>query len=201
MSARLILASSSARRRDLLAAAGFDFSIEPADIDEDLEQLFDDEDEAAAAGPEACVRELAARKALAVWSQHPEAWVLGADTIVVCQGEVYGKPEDLDDAREMLLGLSGRWHEVWTGVALCGPDGAFDEFAVRTRVRFRALDAAEIEHYLAEPTRWNDKAGAYGIQAEGSAFVAEYLGSHSNVVGLPMEQTEPRLRAALAGSL
>ncbi|MBL8896748.1 MAG: septum formation protein Maf [Planctomycetes bacterium] len=203
MPARLILASASPRRRELLAAAGFAFDVEPAEIDEDLEALFEDGEEGDAedAGPEACVRELAARKALEIWASHPEAWVIGADTLVVRDGVVYGKPEDRDDAREMLQALSGGWHEVWTGVVLAGPAGAMEELAVLTKVRFRELASAEIEAYLAVPARWSDKAGAYGIQAEGGAFVAELRGSKSNVIGLPMEELEPRLRAALAPSL
>ncbi|MBK9383242.1 MAG: septum formation protein Maf [Planctomycetes bacterium] len=204
MSGRLILASASPRRRELLAAARFDFEVEPAEIDEDLDALFDEGDDeggAAEAGPEACVRELAARKALEVWARHPDAWVLGADTLVVRDGVVFAKPEDRDDAREMLRALSGGWHEVWTGVVLCGPDGAMEELAVCTKVRFRELSEPEIEAYLAVPTRWSDKAGAYGIQAEGGAFVAELRGSKTNVIGLPMEQLEPRLRAVLAPSL
>jgi septum formation protein len=198
--APLILASGSPRRRELLAAAGFAFEVEPAEIEEDLESLFED-DEAEEVGPEACVRELAARKALAVWARHPESWVLGADTLVVRDGVVFGKPVDREDALDMLRSLSDGWHEVWTGVALCGPEGAMEELAVCTRVRFRALAEEELQRYLSESSRWSDKAGAYGIQAEGGAFVAELSGSRSNVIGLPMEALEPLLRAAASGSL
>lgn len=200
MAAPFLLASGSPRRRELLAAAGFDFEVVPAEIDEDLETLFED-DEAEDLGPEACVRELAARKALQVWTRHPGSWVLGADTLVVRDGVVYGKPIDREDALDMLRSLSDGWHEVWTGFALCGPEGAMEEGAVCTRVRFRALTATELESYLSEPPRWSDKAGAYGIQAEGGAFVAELSGSRTNVIGLPMESLEPLLRAALSASL
>jgi septum formation protein len=201
VAARLVLASASPRRRELLSEAGFRFHVEPAGIDEDLESLCEDEEDASAWGPQACVRELASRKALAVWSKHPDCWILGADTMVVRDGVVYGKPEDREDAREILRALSGGWHDVWTGVSLCGPDGALEEFAVRTRVRFRELSDLELEDYLAVPERWSDKAGGYGIQAEGGAFVAELRGSRSNVIGLPMDELVPRLRAALAPSL
>lgn len=129
------------------------------------------------------VRRVAQEKARAV----PGETVLGADTVVVLEGAILGKPRDLDDARRMLRALSGQEHEVLTGV--CGRRGATEEtLAVKSLVRFSDLTEAEIAWYVAtgEPL---DKAGAYAIQGCGGAFVAEVRGSISNVVGLPLRET------------
>jgi septum formation protein len=120
-------------------------------------------------------------------------WVLAADTVVVLDGDILGKPADAADARRMLMRLSGRAHEVLTAVALLAPDGRIaGEVLVRTVVDFRPLDAAEIDAYVAsgEPA---DKAGAYGIQGGAAAFVRSVSGSYSNVVGLPVEEVRAML--------
>lgn len=174
---RLILASSSPRRQDLLRAAGFSFEVISPDVDE---FLFPGED------PQAAVMRLAELKALAVHTQEPDAMILAADTAVVLDGEMLGKPEDEEDARWMLTSLSGRGHEVITGFALLTGKALHRE-AVLTRVWFRELSDAEIDAYIAtgEPM---DKAGAYGIQSGAAHMVRSIEGSYTNVVGLPMAE-------------
>jgi septum formation protein len=175
---RLVLASASPRRADLLRAAGYDFDVRPADVDERVR---------AGEGPEPYARRLAEAKALRL-GRHPALPVLAADTVVVVDGEVLGKPADPDDAARMLRRLSGRVHEVLTAVALipAGRGPVPVEVAVeRTRVEFRQLVEAEIAGYVAtgEPM---DKAGAYAVQGRAAGFVRRLEGSYSNVVGLPL---------------
>ncbi len=171
----LILASSSPRRADLLRAAGIPFQTVPVDVDEAVRRLEPPGDH---------VRRLAREKADAAFALHADAVVLGADTIVTVGGETMGKPHDAGDAIRMLRLLSGREHEVLTGVALVAKRGVVVEVA-RTRVWFTPLNETEIADYVAtgEPL---DKAGAYGIQGIGSRFVDRIQGSYSNVVGLPV---------------
>ncbi len=173
---RIILASHSPRRRELLAALGIAFEVAGADIDE-----------SAAPGEtaEEHVLRLAAQKAWAVSAKNPDAVVLGADTVVVADGAVLGKPADRKDAARMLGMLSGRTHEVLTGIAVIMPadENAYAQ-VVRTAVVMRALDPREIAAYTAtdEPM---DKAGAYAVQGAACAFVTRVEGSYTNVVGLP----------------
>lgn len=177
---RLILASASPRRRELLASLGAKFEVVSAPVDEH---------EAADADPHALVRHNAALKADWVAARHPEAWVLGADTTVVVDGIVLNKPAGHDDARRMLRLLSGRTHRVLTGLALRGPRGNVRvDVATESQVTFKPLDDALIERYLvlANPL---DKAGAYGIQEHGELIVAGWEGSFTNIVGLPVETT------------
>lgn len=172
---RLILASGSPRRRELLGALGLVFEVRPADLDE---TRHDGE------SPESYVRRLARDKARARGDDGE--LVLAADTTVVCGDEVLGKPRDPADARRMLTQLAGRDHHVWTGVALHRPaDGRIAVGAERTRVTIAAMSEAEIAWYAAtgEP---DDKAGAYAIQGLGALFVAAIDGNYTNVVGLPI---------------
>jgi septum formation protein len=171
----LILASSSPRRAELLRAAGFSFELAPVDVDEAVLKL---------EPPGEHVRRLARGKAEAGYARHPDAVVLGADTIVSVGGEIMSKPRDQGDATRMLRLLSGREHEVLTGVALVARRGVVVEVA-RTRVWVNPLTETEIADYVAtgEPL---DKAGAYGIQGIGSRFIDRIQGSYSNVVGLPV---------------
>ncbi len=173
---RLILASESPRRAELLTSAGFTFDVLPASIDE---TAHDHEP------PADYVLRVARAKAEAVASRADEGrLILAADTTVVVDRRLLAKPDDNDEARAMLRLLSGRTHEVLTGVVLRAPDGVFDE-VVTTRVRFVPLSEAEIEWYVAtgEPL---GKAGAYGIQGRASRFIDAIDGSWSNVVGLPV---------------
>jgi len=186
----LILASASPRRREILAAAGVAFEIQPADVDERV---------LAAETPSDCAARLAAEKALAVARRvgpAPPRRVLGADTIVVLDGAILGKPRDAEHALELLLRLAGREHEVMTGVALAASDTlALAHTVVVSRVRMRAADRAELARYVdsGEPL---DKAGAYAIQGAGRRFVTALAGSESNVVGLPLEETLALLATA-----
>jgi septum formation protein len=175
---RIILASASPRRAELLRAAGIAFDVRPADVDE---QVHDGEP------PDAYVRRVADAKARAIHQQWPDRVVLAADTTVVADGHVLGKPIDREDARRMLRLLSGRTHQVMTGVAVIGPQGAGEgETRIEvTTVEIAPLGDADIAWYVAsgEPM---DKAGAYAIQGLASRFVTRIEGSYSNVVGLPV---------------
>ncbi len=172
----LVLASRSPRRSDLLTRAGYRFEVAPADIDE---RRLDGE------APAAMVRRLAREKAAAVAPRHSGSIVLGADTVVVVDGAVLGKPNGDADAAGMLRRLSGRAHEVLTGVALHMDDRRCDGVH-STRVVFRALSRDDVAWYVAtgEPS---DKAGGYSIQGRASRFVTRLEGSYTNVVGLPIE--------------
>ena len=177
----LVLASASPRRRELLRLAGVPHRTETSDVDERLES---------GETPEAYTARAAARKAAAVADRSGSGtWVLGADTTVVVDGRVLGKPKDEDDGRRMLGLLSGRTHRVLTAVHLCQAGGGPPEALMEeTQVTFRALDPAWIDGYLAtgEPM---DKAGAYGIQGIGAMLVRSISGSYTNVVGLPLSET------------
>lgn len=186
----LLLASASPRRRDLLGRAGVSFEVRPAEVDESA-----CEGEA----PEHYAARLARAKALEVARRSgadPPRWVLGADTIVVLGGRVYGKPADAEDAARMLAELLGRTHRVLTAVALARSDGgALHEIRVESHVTLRAAEPPEIRAYVAtgEPL---DKAGAYALQGAGGRFVHRVKGSRSNVIGLPLDETLALLREA-----
>ena len=176
---RLVLASASPRRADLLRAAGVVFDVRAANVDETI---------APGEAPEAYVRRMAEAKAGAIAREVDDAAVLGADTIVLVDAAILGKPRDPTDARRMLTLLSGRAHEVLTSVTLVMPDGdALPRITrvERTTVEFSPLTEAELDWYVAsgEPL---DKAGAYAIQGLASRFVTRIDGSYSNVVGLPV---------------
>ena len=183
MHGRLILASSSPRRRELLAAMGLDFAVENPEVDEDI-----------VGTPEEMTRGLARRKALAVSAAHPGDTVLAADTLVCVSGTVLGKPADAADAARMLRLLSGAWHEVHTGVCVIAGGEEQLGHAV-TRVRFSPMTEAEIAFYCGsgEPM---GKAGAYAIQGLGGMFIEEISGSYPNVVGLPTGLVYRMLRRA-----
>lgn len=171
----VVLASASPRRSELLARMGVDFVVDASEADETC----------AGSAPE-MVKTLARRKALAVAPRHPEAIVLAADTVVDCDG-ILGKPRDADDARRMLRLLSGRWHDVYTGVCTIYRGTARCD-AAETRVRFMPLDDALIDRYVrtGDPM---DKAGAYAIQGMAGTFIERIEGCPHNVMGLPMALT------------
>jgi len=182
---RLILASTSPRRADLLRDSGISFRVEAPLVEEWSAEDFPE------IQPGELARGNARRKARAVAEKHPGQPVLAADTIVVCEGRVLGKPADEEVARQMLAWLSGRTHEVVTAAVLVLPDGKkIRESVVRTRVKFRELAAAEVEAYVREIDVL-DKAGAYALQDGGDRLVERVEGSRSNVVGLPMETVLP----------
>lgn len=181
MNSRICLASRSPRRRELLALLGFEFVTLAPDVDETPEP-----NEA----PPDFVRRLAlakARAGRALQAQGPGLPVLAADTAVVADEHILGKPRDRAEALEMLALLSGRWHEVFTGIAVV--DGERDEVDVTvTQVQLRPIAPAEARTYwdTGEPA---DKAGAYAIQGVGAAFVSQIHGSYTGVVGLPLTET------------
>lgn len=181
----LVLASGSPRRSELLRAAGIDFTVRVADVDEKVlpNEL-----------PRDYVVRLSREKARAVAADGEV--VLGADTTVVALNEIIGKPEDAKDAERMLRLLSGKWHEVLTGVSLVSGSQVSSDVAV-TRVKFAKLSDEEINWYVAsgEPM---DKAGAYGIQGYASRFVERIEGSYSNVVGLPVQMVYRMLESQKA---
>ena len=180
---RLILASGSPRRREILAALGLEFDVRPVDADETPLP-------GETAGE--MVDRLARAKAEAAAA--PGCVVVGADTAVVLDGEMFAKPADRDDAVRMLLRLSDREHEVLTGVAVAA-GGCVDSVVSRTRVRFRDIRRDEALDYWqsGEP---RDKAGGYGIQGLGGVFVSNIEGSYSGVVGLPVFETATLLARA-----
>jgi septum formation protein len=175
-SGRLVLASASPRRAELLRAAGIDFDVQPANIDEAV---------VAGESPAEYVSRLAEGKARAVHELDGDRTVLAADTAVVVDGHILGKPLDEGDASRMLGMLSGRTHEVLTAVSIFHPGQIVDTRVDATIVEFAPLSEADISWYVSsgEPI---DKAGAYAVQGLASRFVTRIEGSYSNVVGLPI---------------
>jgi septum formation protein len=177
VSGRFILASASPRRIELLRLMGLDFEVMPSGIDE----VYRREET-----PREHVLRLSEEKALAVSRRHPEAWVLGADTIVVIAGEVLGKPGSVSEAKVMLEKLSGQEHEVFTGFSLVRQDsGARVREVVASSVLFREITDEEMAWYTSSEEPY-DKAGAYAVQGMGAFFIREIRGSYTNVVGLPL---------------
>lgn len=192
----LILASGSPRRHELLSQAGLTFTVAVAGISEDLMP-----NEAAAA----YVQRLAEEKAQAVWNVHSSSdnpddplIVVGADTCVVCDGHILGKPVDTADARRMLELLSGRTHAVLTGLAVITANKVVRDLEI-TQVTFNCLNDAEIAQYITcgEPL---DKAGAYAIQGYAARWIPRIEGCYFNVVGLPIARTIAMLAEAQAAS-
>jgi septum formation protein len=184
----LVLASSSPRRAELLATLGVAFETMTPGVDEDA--LFAD-----VASPSRRATLLALAKARAVAERRPGVRVLGADTVVVLDGEILGKPTDAADALAMLSRLSGRAHEVVTGLALREADGAEETAFVATAVRFARWPDEALAAYVATAHPL-DKAGAYGIQGAAGAFVEHVEGCFFNVVGLPLERVRRLLALA-----
>jgi septum formation protein len=182
----LVLASASPRRLDLLRQVGLEpAKIDPADIDESPRprEL-----------PRAYALRMAEGKLAAVAARHPGAIVLAADSVVACGRRILPKAETEAEARSCLALLSGRRHRVMGGVAAVGPAGRVRTRLVETVVRFKRLERAEVETYLAGG-EWRGKAGGYAIQGRAAAFVDFISGSYSNVVGLPLFETVALLRA------
>lgn len=176
-SPRLILASQSPRRRYLLEQAGLTFSVIPSSFDENSVQLTD---------PADYVKTLAEAKADEVARQYPDAWVIGADTIVTIDSKILGKPGNSHEARHMLERLSGQFHFVYTGYAIvCKNKQTCISDAIKTDVQFKVLTKEEIDWYIQTDEPF-DKAGAYAIQGMGTFLVRRINGSYTNVVGLPV---------------
>ncbi|MGA2403111.1 MAG: nucleoside triphosphate pyrophosphatase [Syntrophobacteraceae bacterium] len=182
----LILASESPRRKRLLLDAGVVFLVDPSRMEESLEP---DGSSVPGKSPAETAERCAYLKANSISTLHPDSWIFGADTIVVLNGRIFGKPSGRADAVGMLQALSGRVHDVITGMCLIQPRGKLRRSgSVTTRVHFKDLSMREIEAYVrtGEPL---DKAGAYGIQGIGAFLVRSVEGSYTNVVGLPLCQT------------
>ncbi|MBR3928777.1 MAG: septum formation protein Maf [Clostridia bacterium] len=173
----IILASKSPRRHDLLSKMGFTFTVHAPDVDENIEGM-----------PWDMVKLLSERKAEAVRKLYSDGLIIAADTLVALGDKALGKPSDQKDAFRMLASLSGRNHQVYTGVCLMdAKTGAFISKTVRSDVYFKPLSPAEILAYIAtkEPM---DKAGAYAIQGGAKKFIEKYEGSYDNIVGFPTEE-------------
>nr|WP_263325559.1 Maf family protein [Neobacillus sp. Marseille-Q6967] len=179
----LILASSSPRRKELLENLRLTFTISSSEVDESFDPKL---------SPEDVVMDLAERKAKVIFQENPNAFVIGSDTIVVADGQVLGKPADEAEAVCMLNTLSGKQHDVYTGVAILSENG-ITRFYEKTEVWFWELTNQEIESYVqtGEPL---DKAGAYGIQGYGSMLVKKINGDYYAVVGLPVARTYRELK-------
>jgi septum formation protein len=181
----LILASSSPRRKELLETLRLTFAISSSEVDESFDP---------ALSPKEVVMELADRKAQVVFKENPNAFVIGSDTIVVADKQILGKPADEAEAFAMLKSLSGRQHDVYTGVSIVSPTGT-TTFYEKTEVWFWELTDDTIRAYVksGEPL---DKAGAYGIQQLGSMLVKKINGDYFAVVGLPVSRTIRELKKA-----
>lgn len=173
---KLILASASPRRQELLRQAGIEFDLLPPHLSEDRHP---------GESPISYVARTAREKAEAIARKFSENFVLGADTIVVVDEEILGKPRDAQDAARMLRLLSGRQHQVTTAVCVISPGGSTDTRLATTQVYFRQLEGSEIQTYIGtgEPM---DKAGAYAIQGGAAAWAVRLEGEYTNVVGLPL---------------
>lgn len=179
---KLILASASPRRRAILRAAGIKFTVDPSGVDENIRE----------SDPRRLVVRLAKLKALDVSRRHPGRTVLGADTIVVCRGEILGKPKNLKDAVRMITLQSGRSQRVYTGTALVVGKRVYTDCAV-TRVYARRLGADRLRRLAGKHM---DKAGAYAIQDRSDPLVERIVGDRDNVTGLPMRSVKRLLARA-----
>ncbi len=186
--AKLILCSKSPRRRELLELCGFDFLVRPTEVDES-EITSKHVGEGYCPNPSRLVQELAMAKARAGREERPEDVVIGADTLVVLKGIIYGKPESPESAYEMLRSLSGKMHEVYTGVTISGAGEEYD-FVNRSQVTFHPWDPQMkdlIESYIASGEPF-DKAGGYGIQGRGALLIRSLKGDFYSVMGFPVAE-------------
>ena len=181
--ATLVLASASPRRRELLSMTGIPFVIDAPEVDETC-----------SLPPREAVMELSRRKALAGAALHPGKVILAADTLVAVDNAALGKPRDEEDAFRMLRLLSGRWHQVYTGVSVVDAQGHVRSAADGTDVHFCEMSDEDIRRYIAtgEPM---DKAGAYAVQGAAGLWIDQLKGSHTNVIGLPLSLTRELLLA------
>jgi septum formation protein len=178
-----ILASASPRRKEILERVGFSFRICATDVDEIINTNLPLEE---------AVKEIALKKALAIKHFKEDDIIISADTIVVLDGEVFVKPKDKNEAKEILLKLSGKTHQVFTGFALVGKGKQISECVI-TEVTFHQLSEKDIEEYISTGEPF-DKAGAYGIQEKGCLLVKEIRGDYFNVIGLPVSRVNQILK-------
>ncbi len=184
----IILASASPRRKELLQLAGVEFSVDVADADETLPDRIT---------PRDAVEYLSKIKAEAVFDNHNDCIVIGADTVVAIGDEILGKPKDYDEANKMLNTLSGKTHYVYTGVSIISKEKSIT-FSQKTAVEFYQLNQSEIDEYIASKDCF-DKAGGYGIQTNGCVLVKGIQGDYFNVVGLPVAETVRKLKEYFYG--
>ena len=172
-----ILASASPRRQELLRSVGLKFKTVPAHVNENY---------LAGESPRQHVKRLSSDKAMVIAGKYPESWVLGADTIVVIDGLILGKPKNKTKARDMLQNLSGREHKVFTGFTIAHVAAAiYQTKVIQSAVRFKTISPKEMDWYVScdEPY---DKAGGYAVQGRGAYFIKSIRGSYTNVIGLPL---------------
>ncbi|MBE6022844.1 MAG: septum formation inhibitor Maf [Cellulosilyticum sp.] len=184
----ILLASQSPRRKQLVQLLPWRFEVCTEEVEEQIDE---------ALTPEENVQALARQKAEAVALKYPDQWVIGADTVVCYEGKIMGKPKDEVDAKNILNKLSGKTHQVYTGVALIHQDkGVIQTFYQETQVTMQLLSEEEIETYIQtkEPM---DKAGAYGIQGYGARYIVGIKGDYYNVMGLPVHQLYQELKKHL----
>ena len=179
----LILASASPRRRELLSLTGLTFTVDAPNVDEGCDLP-----------PREAVMEISRRKATTAAKLHPGKVVLAADTLVSVDETALGKPRDEEDAFRMLRQLSGRWHQVYTGVSVVDAHGRLISEAAVTDVHFEAMSEADIRRYIATGETM-DKAGAYAVQGVAGMWIDELRGSHTNVIGLPLALTRRLLES------
>jgi septum formation protein len=184
---KLILASQSPRRRELLASVGLDFDVIPSAVPEER---------AAGESPEEYVARLSREKAVAIAQAHHERWIIAADTTVLLDDQLLEKPAGVDDAKRMLATISGRTHVVYTGVTLLNAARAYSDTRIaESEVRVARLTEHEIDWY-ARTGEGLDKAGAYAVQGIGAMFIDSVHGSYTNVVGLPLALLYEMLKRA-----
>lgn len=174
----VILASASPRRKEILSKLNIPFMVEVSNVNEEYISM----------KPEVLVQELSLRKAKAVSEKHQDEIVIGADTVVAIGDKVLGKPQDDQDAFDMINSIQGRCHQVYTGVTICSPKGDYT-FYEKTDVYVRKMSKAEIEEYIATG-EGKDKAGSYAIQGIFGQYITKYEGDYDNVVGLPGEHVK-----------
>ena len=185
LSKSFILASASPRRQKLLRSVGLKFKVIPAHVNEEYLQ---------GESPREHVRRLSRNKAMAIAQKNPDAWVLGADTIVVIDDLILGKPKNKKQAREMLDRLSDREHKVFTGFTLAHvATKVYKTKVIRSTVQFKKISPEEMEWYVScdEPY---DKAGGYAVQGKGAYFIKSIRGSYTNVIGLPLGEVLKELK-------
>ena len=174
---KFILASASPRRQELLRSVGLTFQIIPAHVNENY---------LAGESPRQHVQRLSIDKAIVIAKKYPEAWVLGADTIVVIDGMILGKPKNNHQARKMLQKLSGREHKVFTGFTIAHVAAKiYKTKVIQSAVQFKTISPKEMEWYIASDEPY-DKAGGYAVQGQGACFIRSIRGSYTNVIGLPL---------------
>ena len=180
---KIVLASQSPRRVELLKEISTQFEVVPSSIEEVLDPGL---------RPEANAQNLARAKAESIAPNFPDCWVIGADTLVTLDHQIFGKPEDEEDAKQILKKISGREHLVVTGICVVGPKKSIAK-PVTSKVKIKSLTDQEIEDYIAtgEPM---DKAGAYAIQGKGSFMVRSFSGSRNNIIGLPLDELKILLK-------